>query len=94
MPSRTQHIAACLGIDEGTIRRLQARGYLLKLDLTGAEVRERLYRAHRRYVLGRSARVQKFVWTRAPEAERSARVLDLTEQTTAERLAAQSTEGP
>jgi hypothetical protein len=36
MMSRTQHIAACMGLDEGTIRRLQARGYLLMLELAGA----------------------------------------------------------
>lgn len=56
MPTRSDHIAACLGLDEATIRRLQARGYLLTLDLTEAEARERLYRAHCRHLLSRERR--------------------------------------
>jgi hypothetical protein len=39
-------IAARLGIDEPTVRQLQARGYLLRLDATDAEIRERLLVAH------------------------------------------------
>jgi hypothetical protein len=48
---RAGDMAACLGLDEPLIRRLQARGYLLAFDLSEAEIRERLYRAHRRYQL-------------------------------------------
>lgn len=44
-----QDLAACLGLEETQIRKLQARGYLLALALHPAEVRERLYHAHRRY---------------------------------------------
>jgi hypothetical protein len=46
MATDTHSIAACLGVDEDTIRRLQARGYLLRFDLTEREVRRRLYDAH------------------------------------------------
>ena len=35
-------IAGRLGIDEQTVRQLQARGHLLRLDATDAEIRERL----------------------------------------------------
>jgi hypothetical protein len=38
-------IAARLGVDELTVRRLQARGHLLRLDVTEAEIRERLLAA-------------------------------------------------
>ncbi len=51
---RVHDIAACLGLDEATLRRLQARGYLRTFDLSEAEIRERLYRAHRRHLLARS----------------------------------------
>jgi hypothetical protein len=39
-------IAARLGIDELAVRRLQARGHLLRLDLSEQEARERLLRAN------------------------------------------------
>ena len=45
MTSDPHEIAARLGLDEATVRRLQARGALRSLDLTHAEARERLYRA-------------------------------------------------
>jgi hypothetical protein len=60
---RAHEIAACLGLEEATLRRLQARGYLRTLDLSEAEIRERLYRGHSSYLLAlmpkrlRSARV-------------------------------------
>lgn len=44
--SNVQRIAACLGVDEIVIRRLQARGYLRAFGLTELEVRRRLYAAH------------------------------------------------
>jgi hypothetical protein len=39
-------VAARLGFDATTIRRLEACGYLSRLALTDAELRERLYHAH------------------------------------------------
>jgi hypothetical protein len=39
-------IATRLGLDETDVRRLQARGYLLTLDLREWEIRDRLFRAH------------------------------------------------
>ena len=39
-------IAARLGIDAAHVQRLQARGYLTRLELSEAEIRERLYIAH------------------------------------------------
>ena len=42
MTSDPRVIAARLGIDESTVRQLQARGHLLRLDATDAEIRERL----------------------------------------------------
>ena len=60
MFQRVRDIAACLGLEEATIRRLQARGYLLSFDLSEAEIRERLYHAHRRYLqLGRERHPRK-----------------------------------
>ena len=41
-------IAARLGVDELTIRRLQARGYLRRLDASETEVRELLLSANLR----------------------------------------------
>jgi hypothetical protein len=38
-------IAAALHLDEGIVRRLQARGYLRTFALTPAEARQRLYLA-------------------------------------------------
>ena len=46
MTADPRTIAARLGIDEPAVRRLQARGYLLRLDATEAEIRERLLVAH------------------------------------------------
>ena len=48
---RARDMAACLGLDETLVRRLQARGYLLAFDLSEAEIRAGLYRAHRHYQL-------------------------------------------
>jgi uncharacterized protein len=42
-------IAARLGIDEFTVRRVQARGYLSALPLEDSEIRERLLRGHCAY---------------------------------------------
>ena len=39
-------IAARLGIDTPHVQRLQARGHLTRLELSDAEIRERLYTAH------------------------------------------------
>ena len=50
MASSTHFIAACLGVDESTIRRHQARGYLLGFDLSRHEVRKRLYHGHLSYL--------------------------------------------
>jgi hypothetical protein len=55
MLGRARDMAACLRLDEALIRRLQARGYLLNFDLSEAEIRERLYRAHRRDQLSATA---------------------------------------
>lgn len=46
MAEDARTIAARLGIDELTVRRLQARGHLLRLDASEQEVRERLLRAN------------------------------------------------
>jgi hypothetical protein len=46
MTTDPRTIAVRLGIDEATVRELQARGYLLRLDATEAEIRERLLIAH------------------------------------------------
>jgi hypothetical protein len=50
MFDRAPDIAACLGLDEAQIRQLQARGYLLSLELNQAQIRLRLYHSHRRYL--------------------------------------------
>jgi hypothetical protein len=55
---RARDMVACLGLDEALVRRLQARGYLLAFDLSEAEIRERLYHAHRRYQLRRSVKAR------------------------------------
>jgi hypothetical protein len=39
-------IAARLGVDELTVRRLQARGHLLRLDVSEEQVRARLLAAN------------------------------------------------
>jgi hypothetical protein len=39
-------VAARLGFDEPTIRRLDARGHLGRLTRTESEIRRRLYQAH------------------------------------------------
>jgi hypothetical protein len=67
---RARDMAACLGLDETLIRRLQARGYLLNFDLSEAEIRERLYRAHRRYQLRRSAKARHTRTNRSPTPDR------------------------
>ncbi|HSC91283.1 MAG TPA: hypothetical protein VLB86_06480 [Gaiellaceae bacterium] len=56
MATDARTIAARLGIDELTVRRLQARGHLLRLDASDDEVRERLYRATVRRLRPRRAR--------------------------------------
>ena len=40
-----------LGLPEALIRRLRARGQLQRLALSKTEIRERLYAAHRAFVL-------------------------------------------
>jgi hypothetical protein len=55
MTTDPRTIAARLGIDETLVRRLQARGHLLRPTLTNAEIRERLFRAHEAFAV-RAAR--------------------------------------
>jgi hypothetical protein len=50
-PHRT---AARLGFDANTVRRLQGRGFLHGLALTETAIRERLYRAHRAWLIAQS----------------------------------------
>jgi hypothetical protein len=45
MQART--IAQRLSVSQEAVDRLQRRGFLLHLDLDEAEIRERLWRAHR-----------------------------------------------
>jgi hypothetical protein len=52
MATDPRTIAARLGIGETFVRRLQTRGYLQELPLGDAEIRRRLYHAHRAFVLG------------------------------------------
>jgi hypothetical protein len=47
-------MAARLGFDETTIRRLAARGHLRRLALTEPQIHARLYRAYTAYLLGRT----------------------------------------
>jgi hypothetical protein len=54
MRPKPHRVAVRLGLDEATIGRLQARGYLGRLALTEPEIRERLYRAHLAYLLTRA----------------------------------------
>jgi hypothetical protein len=54
MYDRACDMAACLGLDEALLRRLEARGYLLGFDLSELEIRERLYHGHHRYLIRRS----------------------------------------
>jgi len=46
MELEPHRIAARLGFDEPTIRRLGAGGYLHRLALSEPQIRARLYRAH------------------------------------------------
>ena len=46
MRPEPQQVAARLGLDEPTIRRLKARGHLCLLAQTESEIRARLYHAH------------------------------------------------
>jgi hypothetical protein len=46
MRPEPQRVAARLGLDETTIRRLEARGYLSRLALSEPQIRARLYDAH------------------------------------------------
>ena len=55
-------IAARLGIDTPDVQRLQAFGYLTRLELSDAEIRERLYTAHVRAILGDSRCEQMRLW--------------------------------
>jgi hypothetical protein len=50
MRPEPREVAARLGLDATTIRRLEACGYLSRLALMEAEISERLYRAHLCYV--------------------------------------------
>jgi hypothetical protein len=61
MGAPPREVAQRLGLNETTIARLQARGYLDRLALTEPQIRERLYHAHlahlpRRLVGGREGR--------------------------------------
>jgi hypothetical protein len=51
MQPEPDQVAARLGFDERTIRRLEARGHLRRLALTEPQIRARLSRAHHIYVL-------------------------------------------
>jgi hypothetical protein len=55
MQPEPQRVAARLGLDERTITRLGARGYLCRLALTEPQIRARLYHAHLAYLLARRA---------------------------------------
>jgi hypothetical protein len=46
MTTDPRTIAARLGVDELLVRRLQARGHLLRLDASDVEIRERLLRSN------------------------------------------------
>ena len=46
MTTDARIIAARLGVDELLVRRLQARGHLLRLEAGEREIRERLLRAN------------------------------------------------
>jgi hypothetical protein len=50
MRPRAKQAAARLGLDETTIRWLEARGYLRRLPPTEAEIRARLYHARLAYL--------------------------------------------
>src|SRR6266511_4206087 len=50
MTGDPRQIAMRLGFDPLTIARLGSRGHLHRLALTEAEIRRRLYRAHRTYL--------------------------------------------
>jgi hypothetical protein len=54
MQSEPHRIAARLGFDETTIRRLAARGHLRRLALTEPQIHARLYRAYTAYLLARA----------------------------------------
>jgi hypothetical protein len=56
MRPEAQRVAARLGLDEPTIRRLQARGYLSGPALSEPEIRERLYDAHLSYLRSQTGR--------------------------------------
>ena len=53
-PAR-QRMAARLGLDEPTIRWLEARGYLRRLALTEPEIHARLYHAHLAHLRSQAA---------------------------------------
>ncbi len=55
MRPQPHSVAARLGLDETTIRRLRARGHLPRLALTEPEIRERLYHAHLAHALAHAA---------------------------------------
>jgi hypothetical protein len=50
MRPEQNEVAARLGLDRSTIGRLRGRGYLSRLALTEPEIRQRLYRAHLKYL--------------------------------------------
>jgi hypothetical protein len=64
MSTDPQHIAARLGLDANTVRRLHARGFLQDLALTEAAIRERLYRAHRAWLIAHRSDARN--WTARP----------------------------
>jgi hypothetical protein len=66
MQPEPDRVAARLGLDEPTIRRLEARRHLNRLALTEPQIRARLYHAHLAYLLaqaGRKAGGRARTWT-------------------------------
>jgi hypothetical protein len=56
MRTEPERVAARLGLDGRTIRRLRARGHLSRLALSEQEIRERLYQAHLAYLRSQAGR--------------------------------------
>jgi len=57
-----ESVAKRLGLPEALIRRLEARGQLRRLALSQTEIRERLYNAHRAFVLGDRSSTAEETW--------------------------------
>jgi len=67
-----RRVAIRLGFEPVTIARLRSGGHLSKLALTQAEIRRRLYRAHRRYLLTKGERIMDVTMPSERRAGRSA----------------------